>query len=39
MSPKTSFAIRYSIAMSAVAIVGWFVGASFEDEFEDLFLN
>ena len=39
MSPKTSFAIRYSIAMSALAIVGWYVGASFNDEINDLFLS
>lgn len=39
MSPKTSFAIRYSIALSALTIVGWFVGKSFEDDFDNLFLN
>lgn len=39
MSPKTSFAIRYSLAFVAYTIVGWFVGASFNDEIEDLFLN
>ena len=39
MSQKTSFLIRYSIALSAITIVGYFVGASFVDEYEDLFLN
>lgn len=37
MSPKTSFAIRYSIALTSLFIVGLFVGDSFADEFDDLF--
>lgn len=39
MSPKTSFAIRYSLALAAVGYIGWLLGEVFNDEIEDLFLN